>query len=298
MDYRNSTETTILRIKSQSRWNSAKVTAWGTVFLVFVLTIYLMFGFTEVGTARPIWFKFVTSFFSTIAMLGTFSLCWRNSLQVHIPSGQKVWGLFSWATIAILMSQMLTAIWELGFGLKSGASPADLCNVAFYVLTIWGLGLVMAQQKVALSRIHMLMVGIVAVAASIIAMQIMISATFSTSTSVSGVAWANSIDHLLQPLVEVFGLFYLFSDVALIVMAAILFLGFWGGRMGTTWQIVSQGLACIYLADMRFAFLAKTGGYESGDLLEVFWIAGFVQLSIAAALEWENAHRVKRLLNR
>lgn len=298
MDYRNSTETTILRIKSQSRWNSAKVTAWGTVFLVFVLTIYLMFGFTEVGTARPIWFKFVTSFFSTIAMLGTFSLCWRNSLQAHIPSGQKVWGLFSWATIAILMSQMLTAIWELGFGLKSGASPADFCNVAFYALTIWGLGLVMAQQKVALSRIHMLMVGIVAVAASIIAMQIMISATFSTSTSVSGVAWANSIDHLLQPLVEVFGLFYLFSDVALIVMAAILFLGFWGGRMGTTWQIVSQGLACIYLADMRFAFLAKTGGYESGDLLEVFWIAGFVQLSIAAALEWENAHRVKRLLNR
>ncbi len=298
MDYRNSTETTILRIKSQNRWNSGKVTAWGTVFLVFVLTIYLMFGLAEIGVARPDWFKFIASFFSTIALLGTFSLCWRNSLQAHIPSGQKVWGLFSWATIAILMSQMLTILWELGFGLKSGASPADLFNVAFYILTIWGLGLVMAQQKMSLSRLHMLMVGVVAVAATIIAMQIMISATFSTSTSVSSVAWANSIDKLLQPLVEVFGLFYLFSDVALIVMAAILFLGFWGGRMGTTWQVVAQGLTCIYLADMRFAFLAKTGGYESGDLLEVFWIAGFVQLSIAAALEWENAHRVQRLLNR
>ena len=298
MDYRNSTETTILRIKSQNHWNSGKVTAWGTVFLVFVLTIYLMFGLTETGAARPDWFKFITSLFSTIALLGTFSLCWRNSLQAHIPSGQKVWGLFSWATIAILMSQMLTILWELGFGLKSGASPADLFNVVFYILTIWGLGLVMAQQKISLSRLHMLVVGIVAVAATIIAMQIMISATFSTSTSFSSVAWANSIDRLLQPLVEFFGLFYLFSDLALIVMAAILFLGFWGGRMGTTWQVVAQGLACIYLADMRFAFLAKTGGYESGDLLEVFWIAGFVQLSIAAALEWENAHRVQRLLNR
>jgi hypothetical protein len=298
MDYRNSTETTILRIKSQNRWSSGKVTAWGTVFLVFVLTIYLMFGLAEIGATRPDWFKLATSLFSTIALLGTFSLCWRNSLQTHIPSGQKVWGLFSWATIAILMSQMLTILWELGFGLKSGASPADLFNVAFYILTIWGLGLVMAQQKMSLSRLHMLMVGVVAVAATIIAMQIMISATFSTSTSVSTVAWANSIDKLLQPLVEVFGLFYLLSDVALIVMAAILFLGFWGGRMGTTWQVVAQGLACIYLADVRFAFLAKTGGYESGDLLEVFWIAGFVQLSIAAALEWENAHRVQRLLNR
>jgi hypothetical protein len=298
MDYRNSTETTILRIKSQNHWNSGKVTAWGTTFLVFVLTIYLMFGITEIGAVRPDWFKFITSFFSTIALSGTFSLCWRNSLQAHIPSGKKVWGLFSWATIAILMSQMLTILWELVFGLKSGASPADLFNVAFYILTIWGLGLVMAQQKISLSRLHMLMVGIVAVAATIIAMQIMISATFSTSTSVSSVAWANSIDKLFQPLVESFGLFYLFADLSLIVMAAILFLGFWGGRMGTTWQVVAQGLACIYLADMRFAFLAKTGGYESGDLLEVFWIAGFVQLSIAAALEWENAHRVQRLLNR
>jgi hypothetical protein len=298
MDYRNSTETTILRIKSQSRWNSAKVTAWGTVFLVFVLIIYLMFGFAEIGTVRPAWFKFITSIFSIVAILGTYSLCWRNSLQVRIPSGQRVWGVFSWATIAVLMGQLLAAIWELGFGLKSGASPADLCNVAFYILTVWGLGLVIAQQKIALSRLHMLIVGIVAVAASIIAMHIMISATFSTSILASPISWANSIDKLFQPLVEFFALFYLFSDVVLIVMATILFLGFWGGRMGTTWQIVAQGLACIYLADMRFALLVKTGGYEGGDLLEVFRIAGFVQLSIAAALEWENAHRVKQLLNR
>lgn len=298
MDYRNSTETTMLKIKSPSCWNSAKVTAWGTIFLLFVLAIYLMFGWVEIGTARPVWFKSITSVFSVVAMLGTFSLCWRNSLQTHIPSGQRVWRLFSLATIAIFGSQMLTILWELGFDLKSGASPADLFNVAFYILTIWGVGLVMAQQKVALNRLHTFMVGMVAVAATVIAIQIMSSATFSTSTSVSSVAWVNSIDRFFQPLVEVFGLFYLFSDVALVVMAAILFLGFWGGRMGTTWQVVAQGLACIYLADMRFAFLAKTGGYESGDLLEVFWIAGFVQLSIAAALEWENSHRVQRLLNR
>jgi hypothetical protein len=33
-------------------------------------------------------------------------------------------------------------------------------------------------------------------------------------------------------------------------------------------------------------------------LLEIFWIAGFVQISIAAALEWENAHRIQRLMHR
>jgi hypothetical protein len=295
MDYRRSTETTILKIKSQRSWNSSKVTALGMGFLVSVLIIYLMFGLVDVGSVRPTWFKFSTHVFSAVALLGTISLCWRNSLQAHIPSGRKVWRLFSWAAIAILTGEVLSAVWEVYFGIQAGAgaSPADFFNVAFYVLTIWGLGLVVSQQKLALNRSQMMIVGVVAIAAVVIAVQLVTSATLSAGAS-NSVAWLN----FLQPLGDFFGLFYLISDVVLIVMAAILFLGFWGGRMGTTWQVVAQGLACVYLADVRFAFLSKASAYESGDLLEVFWIAGFVQLAIAAALEWENAHRVQRLLHR
>jgi hypothetical protein len=297
MDYRRNTETTILRIKSQGRWNSKKVTALGTVFLVVVLLIYLMFGLVEVGTVKPTWFKLSTHFFSMIALMGTIALCWRNSAQVHIPSGRKVWKIFSWAAIAILVGEVLGAAWKFYVGTSSGISPADLCNVAFYILTIWGLALVVRQQKIALKRPQMIMIGMVAVAAAVIALQIIMGTTLSVGTN-SAVAWVNSMSQILQPLIDVLGLFYLLSDIVLIVMAAVLFLGFWGGRMGTTWQVMAQGLVCVYLADVRFAFLSKAGAYESGDLLEIFWIAGFVQISIAAALEWENAHRIQRLMHR
>jgi hypothetical protein len=297
MDYRRNTETTILRIKSQGRWNSKKVTALGTVFLVVVLLIYLMFGLVEVGTVKPTWFKLSTHFFSMSALMGTIALCWRNSAQVHIPSGRKVWKIFSWAAIAILVGEVLGAAWKFYVGTSSGISPADLCNVAFYILTIWGLALVVRQQKIALKRPQMIMIGMVAVAAAVIALQIIMGTTLSVGTN-SAVAWVNSMSQILQPLIDVLGLFYLLSDIVLIVMAAVLFLGFWGGRMGTTWQVMAQGLVCVYLADVRFAFLSKAGAYESGDLLEIFWIAGFVQISIAAALEWENAHRIQRLMHR
>jgi membrane protein CcdC involved in cytochrome C biogenesis len=297
MDYRHSTETTILKIKSQGRWNSKKVTALGTVFLVVVLLIYLMFGLVEVGTVRPTWFKLSTHFFSMIALMGTIALCWRNSNQAHIPSGRKVWKIFSWAAIAILVGEVLGIAWKFYVGASSGISPADFCNVAFYILTIWGLTLVVRQQKIALKRPQMLLVGMVAAVAAAIALQIIMGTSLSVGNS-SSVAWVNSISQILQPLVDILGLFYLLSDIVLIVMSAVLFLGFWGGRMGTTWQVMAQGLVCVYLADVRFAFLSKAGAYESGDLLEIFWIAGFVQISIAAALEWENAHRIQRLIHR
>jgi hypothetical protein len=297
MDYRNNTENTILKIKSQRSWGSNKVTAWGTVFLVVTFLIYLMFGVVEVGMVRPAWFKFSTHIFSAIALVGTIVMCWRNSIQPHIPSGKRVWRLFSWAAIAILMGQICEAIWEFSLGLRVGGSPADLFFVAFYGLTIGGLALVVKQQKISLNRWQLLLVLSVGVMASGIVMQLLSGTTAAISTPALP-QWLAVIVRALQPLAEVFGLFYLLADVVLIVMATILFLGFWGGRLGTTWQVIALGLACVYLADVRFAYLTKSGAYERGDLLEVFWLAGFIQFSIAAALEWENAYRVQRLLQR
>jgi hypothetical protein len=294
MDYRNDTENTILKIRAQRSWGSSKVTAWGTVFLVVTFLIYLMFG---VGAIRPLWFKFSTHIFSVIALLGTMAMCWRNSIQLHIPSGKRVWRLFSWAAIAILLGQICEVIWEFSLGLPVGGSPADLFYVAFYLLTIGGLVLVVNQQKISLNQRQMLLVLMVGVVAGGIAIQLLSGATMVNATPVVP-SWLAIIAQGLQPLSEAFGLFYLLADVVLIVMATVLFLGFWGGRLGNTWQVIALGLTCVYLADVRFAYLSKSGAYERGDLMEVFWLAGFIQFSIAAALEWENAYRVQRLLQR
>jgi hypothetical protein len=297
MDYRNDTENTILRIKAQRSWGSNRVTAWGTAFLVVAFVVYLMFGVVDVGAARPAWFKFSTHIFSALALLGTITMCWRNSLQAHIPSGKKVWRLFNWAAISILLGQICEVIWEFSFGLHVGGSPADLFFVAFYVLTIWGLSLVLIHQQISLDWRKMLLVLMVGCAASGIVFQLLSGTTMAIPAQ--GVpSWLVTITQRLQPLTEAFGLFYLLADVVLIVLASMLFLGFWGGRLGTTWQVIAMGLACVYVADVRFAYLTKLGAYERGDLMEVFWLAGFIQFSIAAALEWENAYRVQRLLQR
>jgi hypothetical protein len=62
--------------------------------------------------------------------------------------------------------------------------------------------------------------------------------------------------------------------------------------------VMAQALVCICLADVWFAYLAKTASYQSGDLMELFWLAGLLQLSICAALEWENGQRLRRLMQR
>jgi hypothetical protein len=297
MDYRSNTENTILQIKAQRSWGSNKVMAWGTVFLIVTFLIYLMFGVVDVGLVRPTWFKFSTHIFSAVALLSTIALCWRNSRQANIPSGKRVWRLFTWAAISILGGQFCEAIWEFSFGLHVGGSPADLFFVAFYGLTIGGLGLVISHQNLSLNRHRVLVVAMVAVMACGIAIHLLNGATTAIPTQTVP-SWLATISRYLQPLTEVFGLFYLLADVVLIVMASILFLGFWGGRMGTTWQVIAFGLACVYLADVRFAYLTKIGAYERGDLMEFFWLVGFIQFSIAAALEWENAYRVQRLLQR
>ena len=39
-------------------------------------------------------------------------------------------------------------------------------------------------------------------------------------------------------------------------------------------------------------------GYESGSMMEVFWIFGIVQFGVAAALEFDNSIRARRLARR
>jgi hypothetical protein len=108
--------------------------------------------------------------------------------------------------------------------------------------------------------------------------------------------WVLAIDRSMQPLVTTFNLFYILCDLVLLIFAAILFLGFWGGNLGSTWRTIAQAVLCFYIADTWFAYASnQVQGYESGSIMEVFWIFGIVQFGIAAALEFDNSIRARRL---
>jgi hypothetical protein len=103
----------------------------------------------------------------------------------------------------------------------------------------------------------------------------------------------------MQPLAASFNLFYVLCDLVLLTFAAILFLGFWDGRLGLPWRMTAQAVLCFYIADTWFAYAHnRVQGYESGFIMEVFWIFGIVQFGMAAALEFDNSIRARRLARR
>jgi hypothetical protein len=112
-------------------------------------------------------------------------------------------------------------------------------------------------------------------------------------------AWVIEIDKFMQPLISYLNLFYILCDVVLLIFAAILFLGFWGGHLGATWRVIARSVLCFYLADTWFAYAnSQVKGYESGFIMEIFWIFGIVQFAIAAALEFDNSIRARQVARR
>jgi hypothetical protein len=111
--------------------------------------------------------------------------------------------------------------------------------------------------------------------------------------------WVLAIDRSMQPLINTFNLFYVLCDLILLTFATILFLGFWGGKLELPWRVTAQAVMCFYIADTWFAYANnQVQGYESGSIMEVFWIFGIVQFGIAAALEFDNSIRARRLARR
>jgi hypothetical protein len=111
--------------------------------------------------------------------------------------------------------------------------------------------------------------------------------------------WVLRIDRAMQPLISTFNLFYIICDLVLLIFAAILYFGFQHSPLGLPWRLTAQAVLCFYIADTWFAYANnRVQGYQSGFIIEVFWIFGIVQFGIAAALEFDNSIRAHRLARR
>ena len=102
-------------------------------------------------------------------------------------------------------------------------------------------------------------------------------------------AWVKSFDDVFKPYGTKLSQFYVWCDVVLFGLAVAMILAFWGGRLSNAWQVNAQAMICFYIADMWLAYATNhVSGYQSGFMLEVFWIFGIVQFGVAAALEFEH----------
>jgi hypothetical protein len=107
--------------------------------------------------------------------------------------------------------------------------------------------------------------------------------------------WVLALETQLDPLGPPLNLAYVVLDVALLIIATLLLLAFWGGRFSQSWRMIAAAAFSLYIADMWFKYADRTiPDYESGDLLEVFWIFSGILFAIGAILEFDVSTRASR----
>jgi hypothetical protein len=108
--------------------------------------------------------------------------------------------------------------------------------------------------------------------------------------------WVQALDKTLKPIARYVNLFYIIGDVFLLIIATALLLAFWGGRFSQSWRMIAAATFCLYIADMWFKYADShiQGEYQSGSLLEVFFVFCGVLFGIGAVLEYDISTRSRR----
>lgn len=108
--------------------------------------------------------------------------------------------------------------------------------------------------------------------------------------------WVATLDKQLSPYAYAINLFYIVGDVFLLIIATALLLAFWGGRFSQSWRMIAAATFSLYVADMYFKWrdTQAEGSYQSGSLLEVFFVFSAVLFGIGAILEHDISTRSRQ----
>lgn len=109
-------------------------------------------------------------------------------------------------------------------------------------------------------------------------------------------AWVLALDKQLTPYAYAINLFYIVGDVFLLIIATALLLAFWGGRFSQSWRMIAAATFSLYIADMYFKWrdTQAEGTYQSGSLLEVFFVFSAILFGIGATLEHDISTRSRQ----
>jgi len=112
-------------------------------------------------------------------------------------------------------------------------------------------------------------------------------------------SWALALEELFAPLGDSLAIAYVAGDIVLLMSATMLLLAFWGGRFSLSWRFIAAAAICFYVADMWFLYATRfVSDYQTGGLLEVFWIFSACLFGIGAALEYDLSSRSRRASRR
>ena len=275
-------------------WSKKNVQIWSSGLAIGAILIYALFGGLSANTEHSSWYRSLTScIFLNIALLVSALLCIRNGFSPQILSGRGVWLLLGVSLLSFLCGNIFFNAWELVWGLSPAGSLGDPFFITFYLLVPIAMILTIVRKKVRLAAYQWpflvsaaALAGLVVVTTTAIIPSIQATEIIKPSAAVP--TWVLAIDSVTKPLADNFNYFYVWSDVVLFTMATMIVMGFWGTKLNRAWIINSFAVICYYISDIWFAYAAShVENYQSGFILEIFWIFGAILFGLAAATEFD-----------
>ncbi|MBD2436003.1 hypothetical protein [Nostoc sp. FACHB-110] len=240
---------------------------WGVAALLYFLLFSAKIPGANGVESRAEWYVIGTNIFEALAYLGAGILCLRNWRSPQIVSSRTVWLAIAIGMLSYFLGGIFFGYTEIVLKEEPDVSIGDVFFVLTYISLGVGMILAVASRRINLEKWQWLIVGAIGVFGSLVAWWISMQQTTPTETLAAILNW-----------------FYVVSDVVLLIIATTLLLAFWGGRVAQSWRMIAAAAFSLYIADMWFKF-AQGPNYQSGDILEVFWVFSGVLFGMGAVLE-------------
>lgn len=257
--------------RSKSLFTNQNIIFFSIGWAVLALLYYLLFG-AKIPSAdgvetRAEWYVIGTNIFEALAYLGAGILCLRNWRSPQIVSSRNIWLAIGVGMLSYFLGGIFFGYTEIVLKQEPDVSIGDVFFVLNYLSVGAGMILAVTSRRINLERWQWAIVLAIALFGSLLAWWI--SAQQETPS---------------EMLVVIVNWFYVISDVVLLILATTMLLAFWGGRVAQSWRMIAAAAFSLYIADMWFKY-AQGPNYQSGDILEVFWVFSGVLFGIGAVLE-------------
>ena len=261
---------------SKSIFTTGNIVLLGIGWAVLALLYYLLFSAKVPAPngieSRAEWYVIGTNIFEALAYLGAGILCLRNWRSQQIVSGRNVWLAIGIGMLSYFLGGIIFGYTEIILKQEPDISIGDVFFVVSYLFIGAGMIMAAAHRRINLEKWQWLIVLAIGVFGSLL-------------------AWWISLQQQTKPLEllgSILNWFYVVSDVAILIIATTLLLAFWGGRVAQSWRMIAAAAFSLYIADMWFKYATNSiPNYQSGEILEVFWVFSGVLFGMGAVLEYD-----------
>lgn len=255
--------------------------AWAVLALLYFLLFSAKIPGVDGTESHPVWYVIGTNIFEALAYLSAGILCLRNWRSPQIVSGRNVWLAIGIGMLSYFLGGIFFGYTEIILKQEPIVSLGDAFFVVTYLFLGVGMILAVASRRLNLEKWQWMIVLAIGAFGSGLAWLISHQPHGGDQVSEQVPSWVENIAPILSTI-------YIVSDVLLLVITTTLLLAFWSGRVSLSWRMIAAAAFSLYIADMWFQYATIwIPNYQSGEILEVFWVMSGVLFGMGAALEYD-----------